>query len=70
MAQASGIEWTDSTWNSVTGCTKVSPDCKRCYAERMAVRLQAVRQPNYERGFKVTRTFRSRPPVDGLLYGK
>lgn len=40
MAQLSAIEWTDATWNPVTGCTKVSPGCKLCYAERMAKRLQ------------------------------
>ena len=38
----SAIEWTDSTWNPVTGCTKVSPGCKHCYAERMAKRLHAM----------------------------
>ena len=54
MAQGSTIEWTESAWNPVTGCTKISPGCKHCYAERMAVRLQAMRQPNYERGFKVS----------------
>ncbi len=47
----SRIEWTDETWNPVTGCTKVSPGCKHCYAERMAKRLQAMGQPNYARGF-------------------
>ncbi len=51
MAQGSGIEWTESTWNPVTGCTKISPGCKHCYAERMARRLQAMGQANYaERG--------------------
>lgn len=54
MAQGSSIEWTESTWNPVTGCTKVSPGCKHCYAERMAARLQAMGQPNYSRGFEVT----------------
>ena len=54
MAQGSSIEWTESTWNPVTGCTKVSPGCKHCYAERMAVRLQAMGQPNYAHGFEVT----------------
>ncbi len=42
MAQGSGIEWTESTWNPVTGCAKVSPGCQYCYAERMAERLQAM----------------------------
>lgn len=50
----SKIEWTDSTWNPVTGCTKVSPGCKNCYAERMARRLQAMGNPNYENGFSLT----------------
>ena len=50
----SKIEWTESTWNPLTGCTKVSPGCKHCYAERMALRLQAMGQPNYKNGFKLT----------------
>lgn len=54
MATNSHIEWTDATWNPVTGCTKVSPGCKHCYAERMAKRLQAMGQHNYRNGFKVT----------------
>lgn len=54
MAQGSGIEWTESTWNPVTGCTKISPGCKYCYAERMAERLQAMGQPNYANGFQLT----------------
>jgi protein gp37 len=45
------IEWTDATWNPVTGCSKVSPGCAHCYAERMAKRLQAMGQPNYRDGF-------------------
>lgn len=53
MAQSS-IEWTEATWNPVTGCNKISPGCKHCYAERMATRLQAMRQPNYVNGFEVT----------------
>jgi protein gp37 len=53
MGQASAIEWTESTWNPLTGCTKVSPGCKHCYAERMALRLQAMGQPNYARGFQL-----------------
>lgn len=50
----SRIEWTGSTWNPITGCTKVSPGCKNCYAERMAARLKAMRQPNYRNGFELT----------------
>lgn len=53
MAESS-IEWTDHTWNPVTGCTKVSPGCKNCYAEVMARRLQAMGASGYERGFEVT----------------
>jgi protein gp37 len=49
----SKIEWTESTWNPVTGCTKVSPGCKHCYAERLAKRLKAMGQPNYREGFQV-----------------
>ena len=48
------IEWTDTTWNPVTGCTKTSSGCRNCYAERMAARLQAMGQPNYRNGFAVT----------------
>ena len=54
MAQNSKIEWTESTWNPVTGCTKISAGCKNCYAERMALRLRAAGSPNYANGFKVT----------------
>lgn len=54
MAQGSGIEWTESTWNPVTGRTKISPGCKYCYAERMAERLQAMGQANYVNGFQLT----------------
>ena len=54
MAQNSSIEWTDSTWNPVTGCTKISPGCKHCYAERMAIRLAGMNQPRYRNGFEVT----------------
>ena len=54
MGAKSSIEWTDSTWNPVTGCTKVSPGCANCYAERMARRLQAMGQPNYANGFQVS----------------
>jgi protein gp37 len=53
MAKSS-IEWTESTWNPLTGCTKVSDGCKHCYAERMARRLKAMGQANYANGFKLT----------------
>ena len=53
MAQST-IEWTDATWNPVTGCTKISPGCKHCYAERMARRLMMMGQPNYRNGFDIT----------------
>ncbi|MBT3194770.1 MAG: phage Gp37/Gp68 family protein, partial [Verrucomicrobia bacterium] len=54
MAQKSAIEWTETTWNPVTGCTKVSTGCENCYAERLAKRLKAMGQPNYRNGFRVT----------------
>lgn len=54
MANKSSIEWTESTWNPLTGCTKISPGCKHCYAERMAKRLQAMGQPNYVNGFHLS----------------
>ena len=50
----STIEWTEATWNPVTGCTKISPGCDNCYAERLALRLQAMGQRNYANGFKLT----------------
>lgn len=53
MGMKSAIEWTESTWNPVTGCTKISPGCVNCYAARMTVRLQAMGQVNYANGFKV-----------------
>ena len=48
------IEWTEATWNPLTGCTKISPGCKHCYAERMAKRLTAMGNPNYANGFQLT----------------
>lgn len=54
MATNSSIEWTGSTWNPLTGCTKVSSGCKHCYAERMAKRLYAMGQYNYRNGFNLT----------------
>lgn len=51
MCARSTIEWTECTWNPVTGCTKISPGCRHCYAERMARRLQAMGQQNYANGF-------------------
>ncbi|WP_153123213.1 DUF5131 family protein [Peribacillus tepidiphilus] len=54
MAGNSSIEWTEATWNPVTGCTKVSEGCRHCYAERMAKRLYAMGNPRYTNGFEVT----------------
>ena len=54
MATQSKIEWTEMTWNPVTGCSKVSDGCKNCYAERMAKRLQAMGVERYQNGFKVS----------------
>ena len=54
MADHSQIEWTEATWNPVTGCNKVSPGCKHCYAERLAHRLQAMGNVRYVNGFRLT----------------
>ena len=58
MAGLSDIEWTDATWNPVTGCLMVSPGCTHCYAMRMAARLQAMEHPAYA---SVTRKSGGRP---------
>lgn len=54
MAQKSDIEWTDATWNPVTGCTKVGPGCDNCYAERFAERWRGIPGHPYEQGFDLT----------------
>ena len=54
MATNSKIEWTEKTWNPVTGCTKISQGCKFCYAHRMAKRLKAMGNARYENEFKLT----------------
>jgi protein gp37 len=51
---ASSIEWTEMTWNPLTGCTKISPGCLNCYAERMSLRLRAMGNANYANGFDLT----------------
>lgn len=54
MGQQSAIEWTEATWNPITGCTKISLGCQYCYAERIARRLKAMGQRNYANGFNLT----------------
>ena len=54
MALTSSIEWTEATWNPVTGCSHISAGCVHCYAERFALRLQAAGMPKYRNGFEVT----------------
>ncbi len=54
MSNKTAIEWTEQTWNPTTGCTKISPGCKYCYAEIMANRLQAMGAPGYNNGFNLT----------------
>lgn len=54
MSNNSTIEWTQSTWNPVTGCSKISPGCKNCYAARLAERLRAMGNPSYRKGFELT----------------
>src|ERR1700753_1183957 len=53
MSENSSIEWTDATWNPVRGCTKISPGCKHCYAEKFAERFRGVPGHPYEQGFDV-----------------
>lgn len=54
MATKSKIEWTETTWNPITGCTKLSQGCKNCYAERLSKRLKAMGQARYKNGFQLT----------------
>jgi protein gp37 len=54
MSSISSIEWTEATWNPVTGCSHISASCAHCYAERFALRLQAAGMPKYRNGFAVT----------------
>ena len=54
MATKTGIEWTEMTWNPVTGCGKISQGCKHCYAERMAKRLKAMGSARYVNQFEPT----------------
>ena len=51
MAQTSRIEWTDATWNPITGCTKIGPGCEHCYAQRFAERWRGIEGHPYEQGF-------------------
>ena len=53
MSNKSAIEWTEHTWNPITGCSKVSPGCDHCYAENMARRLRAMGTKGYENGFEL-----------------
>ncbi|HEY8096148.1 MAG TPA: DUF5131 family protein, partial [Methylobacter sp.] len=54
MSSKSRIEWTEQTWNPTSGCTKISPGCKHCYAETMAIRLKAMGTQGYANGFQLT----------------
>jgi protein gp37 len=54
MAESTNIEWTDATWNPVTGCTKISPGCDHCYAERFSERFRGTPGHPFERGFDLT----------------
>lgn len=54
MAQNSQIEWTNATWNPVTGCTKISAGCDNCYAERFSERFRGVKDHPFEQGFDLT----------------
>ena len=64
MSKGSAIEWTDATWNPVTGCTKVSPGCDHCYAQTFAERWRGIPGHPYEQGFDLTiRTARLEQPL-------
>jgi protein gp37 len=64
MALDTGIEWTDATWNPVSGCTKISPGCDNCYAERIAERFRGVPGHPFEHGFDLTlRPHKVREPL-------
>ena len=54
MSENSAIEWTDTTWNPVTGCTKISAGCDNCYAERFSERFRGVRNHPFRTGFDLT----------------
>src|SRR5579863_7132593 len=54
MATSTAIEWTDATWNPVTGCTKISAGCDNCYAERFSERFRGVPGHPFENGFDLT----------------
>lgn len=65
MAQQTAIEWTDATWNPVTGCDKISPGCLRCYAERFSERFRGVPGHPFEQGFDLRlRPERLRQPLE------
>ena len=64
MADSTAIEWTDATWNPVTGCTKISAGCDRCYAERFSERFRGVPGHPFEHGFDLTlRPERLKQPI-------
>jgi protein gp37 len=64
MAESTAIEWTDATWNPVTGCTKISAGCDHCYAERFSERFRGTRGHPFEGGFDLTlRTERLEQPL-------
>jgi len=65
MAGLSNIEWTDATWNPISGCLMISPGCTNCYAMRMAARLQAIHHRAYR---KVTRKSSGRPVWTGKIH--
>jgi protein gp37 len=54
MSDATAIEWTDATWNPVTGCTKISAGCDNCYAERFSERFRGVKDHPFKNGFELT----------------
>jgi DNA repair photolyase len=70
MASSTAIEWTDATWNPVTGCTKISAGCDHCYAERFSERFRGVPGHPFEFGFDLTlRPERLETPLTGRPAG-
>ena len=68
MSDNTGIEWTDATWNPVTGCTPVSAGCDHCYARTFAERWRGVPGHHFERGFDLTAAARQTHPAADLAH--
>lgn len=67
MAQGTGIEWTEATWNPVAGCTPVSPGCLNCYAARLAMRLELMNESGCEKYCGTAKRQNGRPVFTGRI---